>query len=133
MKTTSHPSLRLSLLALVLAASAAVLSAKPVETTDRAARLLAQQGRVVLENAGPFVEHGTYLVQVAVKLGRPHARLADGTWLYHHRRIEGSAAEGTLVVRFTNDRVSELALVTPTIATALTTARDAATPLLAKK
>jgi hypothetical protein len=41
--------------------------------------------------------------------------------MYHHRRIEGSEAEGTLVVRFEHGRVSSLMLVTPAVATALRT------------
>jgi hypothetical protein len=86
---------------------------------DAAAQRLAQHGAVSIIRAGPFVAPGTYRVQVSTKLGRPDMVLADGTWMYHHRRIEGSDAEGTLVVRFERGRVSSLSLVTPAIATAM--------------
>jgi hypothetical protein len=40
-------------------------------------------------------------------------------WLYEGRSIEGSGAVGTLVVRFKDGRVSELALVTPAVVASL--------------
>jgi hypothetical protein len=89
------------------------------DATDRAAELLARQGSVALTAAGRHVEIGTYRVQVSAKLGRPDLTLADGTWLYHGRRIEGSSAQGTLIVRFEGGRVSRLELATPAVVAAL--------------
>ena len=113
------------LASLVFAAALGVFSASAVSAgsppADRAADLLARTGTVPLKQAGPYVEIGTYAIQVAVKLGRPAARLADGTWLYPNFRIEDSAAGGTLVVRFKDRQVSDLALVTSAIATAMMT------------
>jgi hypothetical protein len=86
---------------------------------DRAAELLTQRGTVSAVAAGRHVEPGTFRVQVAAKLGRPDAVLADGTWLYHSRKIEGSTATGTLVVRFTAGRVVSLALASPATVAAL--------------
>jgi hypothetical protein len=91
------------------------------DVNDAAARLLTRQGSVAITQAGPFVAPGTYRVQVSTKFGRPDTILADGTWMYDHRRIEGSEAEGTLVVRFERGRVSSLTLVTPAVATAMRT------------
>jgi len=82
---------------------------------DSAANLLARQGSITIAAAGPYVEAGTFRTQVEAKLGAPDLVLRDETWLYHHRRIDGSAATGTLVVRFTNHRVTSLTLVTPAV------------------
>jgi hypothetical protein len=86
---------------------------------DAAAQLLAAQGRVPVSAAGPYVEPGTYRIQVATKLGQPDAKLPDGTWLYHRRSLEGSEARGTLVVQFERGRVKELSLVAPAMVAAL--------------
>ena len=102
-------------------ASFASAASTPETRSDAAARHLAQHGAVSITRAGPFVAPGTYRVQVSTKFGRPDTILADGTWMYHHRRIEGSDAEGTLVVRFEQGRVSALTLVTPAVATAMRT------------
>lgn len=104
--------------ALLIPASV-VLAAGP-DSADRAATLLARHGSVPVENAGPFVEIGTFRIQVAVKLGEPSAKLADGTWLYPGFRIKDGDTAGTLVVRFDQGRVSELSLVTPGVAAAMT-------------
>jgi hypothetical protein len=88
-------------------------SAAKDQGVDRAAMLLARRGSIELKTFGDYVEVGTFAIQVAVKIGRPDERLADGTWLYHHRRIADSNAEGTVVVRFERGRVSALDLVTP--------------------
>jgi hypothetical protein len=98
-----------------LAFSAAPLNA----AADSAADRLATTGAVPVKAAGNYVEPGTFRIQVSTKLGRPSRVLADGTWLYENRTLEGTDARGTLVVRFNRGRVSELALVTPSIALAL--------------
>jgi hypothetical protein len=102
---------------LALAASSLVFAADA--NGDRATQLLARDGTVRIAAAGPYVEIGTYRIQVVVKLGQPSAKLPDGTWLYQDRQIEGSTARGALVMRFTNGRVSSLSFVTPTVATAM--------------
>lgn len=106
------------LAALALAALAQPLAAAPA-APDRAAELLRAQGSVPVADAGPHVAPGTFRIQVAAKLGRPDLALADGTWLYHGRRIEQSAARGTLVVRFAHNRVASLAVVSDTVVAAL--------------
>lgn len=130
MKNPSRSALLATLLALATSLPAAT-QAEP----DTAAQLLARQGHVAITKVGEFVEPGTFRIQVATKLGQPDARLADGTWLYHRRRIAGSEAEGTLVVRFAAGRVHTLALATP--ATVAVWKQEAAKPasldLLAKK
>ena len=105
------------------------------KANDRAAELLARQGSVSLAAAGPHVERGTFRVQVAAMLGRPDLVLPDGTWLYRDQRIEGSAAAGTLVVRFEGGRVSSLALATPAAIAELRSAPHTTLPheLLATK
>lgn len=86
---------------------------------DQAIRLLTEKGSVPVHAAGPYVQAGTFRVQVVVKLGQPDLKLADGTWLYHRRRIENSDAVGSLVIQFQDGRVSSLALVTPAAVAAL--------------
>lgn len=117
MKTHRTSPLRAA--AFVVAALALPVFASASAPADRAAALLAHRGAVPVETAGPYVERGTFQIQVAAKLGRPDATLPDGTWLFHDREIEGSAARGTLVVRFDGRRVSSLAIVTPAVVAAL--------------
>lgn len=130
MKNSSRSALFATLLAITVTLPAAAQSAP-----DTAAQLLARQGHIAVMNVGEFVEPGTFRIQVAAKLGQPDARLGDDTWLYHHRRIAGSDAAGTLVVRFAAGRVHTLALATPAVVAAWR--REAAKPaspdLLAKK
>lgn len=104
-------------------------------TTDAAAHLLAAHGTLPVQAAGPYVEHGTFRVQVSAKLGRPQATLGADTWFYPNYRVDGSNARGTLIVRFRQDRVSELLVVTPAVAVAMRDAerRPAATERLARK
>ncbi len=108
--------MKTSLLALLaFAASAAFASTSPSSASapDAATYLLQQHGAIAVAKAGPHVEAGTFRVQVAAKLGRPDETLADGSWLYHDRRVSESTAKGTLVVRFTGGRVQALSLVAP--------------------
>lgn len=116
MKTTRLFRLRF---ALVLLASLPASSLFAASSADRAADLLARQGAIPVAAAGSHVERGTFRIQVVAKLGQPDARLGDDTWLYHERAVEGSAARGTLIVRFTNGRVSSLAMATPAVVAAL--------------
>ena len=113
-----------SLLALAVAGCAAattIASAKDNAPADQAAATLAQRGTVAVKKAGPYVEEGTFLIQVAVKLGVPSVKLPDGTWLYRNFQVDDSDATGTLVVRFHGGRVRDLTLVTPVVATAMMT------------
>lgn len=120
MKTPVAPALRAAVFATALCVLPIVASATDA-APDRAAQLLALRGSVSVEKAGPYVEIGTYQIQVFAKIGAPSAKLADGTWLYDHRAIEGSDAEGTLIVHFVDGRVSSMALGTPTFVAALRT------------
>jgi hypothetical protein len=114
-----------------LAFSPAIVSAK--ERSDAARDLLGAQGTVAIDAAGPYVERGTFQVQVTAKLGRPDFVLADGTWQYRNRAIEGRDVQGTLVVRFTNGRVSALSLVTPAVALAMRSPAKQADKALAQR
>jgi hypothetical protein len=126
MKTKLASALCLAALAVALTLGGAGVSAKDLVPADRAEDLLARQGSVPVTRAGPYVEVGTYLVQVEVKLGKPTAKLAEGTWVYRHYEVEGSQAAGSLVVRFNpRGRVSSLAIVTPAVATAMMAPRKA--------
>jgi hypothetical protein len=91
---------------------------------DRATELLALQGSVPVRNAGPYVEVGTYAIQVSTKLGRPAVRLADGAWLYPNHEVGETNARGTLVVRFAHGRVADLRLVNPAVVSALIAPRN---------
>ena len=97
----------------------AVVSARNNTSADRAAQLLSQHGTVNLKAAGPYVEVGSFRIWVDAKLGKPSVRMPDGTWLYRNFEVKDSEARGTLVVRFTEGRVSSLALVTRAVETAM--------------
>lgn len=135
MKATSLPSLvRLAAFATLLS-SVSALSAATAPASDAAAQLLASTGAISVKNVGPYVERGTFRVQVATKLGRPDVTLADGAWLYRNRGVEGSAARGTLIVRFADGRVSDLTVATPAVVAALgaDSRKRATTELVASK
>ena len=78
---------------------------------------LAATGSLRVTNAGPYVNQGTCRIQVSAKLGQPSATLSDGTWLYNG--FTAGDCTGTLVVRFSAGRVSDLALASPAVVTAL--------------
>lgn len=109
----------LAALAAALFASPLALADSSAPSRDTAAELLRRQGSLTITAAGAHVAPGTFRVQVAAKLGSPTLTLADGTWLYRGRGIEGSTAQGTLVVRFAEGRVQSLALVTDAVVAAL--------------
>ena len=111
--------LRAASFAAALFALSGFASAKGREAPDRPRELLALNGSVFVTAAGPYVEIGTFQIQVVAKLGQPVARLSDGSWFYPNFRVEGSEAAGTLLVRFEKGRVSGLLLVTPAVAQAL--------------
>jgi hypothetical protein len=118
MHSSLRTALRLAALAVALVALPAAVSASTI-AADPAAQRLGSTGRIDVAAAGPYVEVGTYRIQVSVKLGRAHATLPDGTWLYENYSPENSAARGTLVVRFAGGRVSELFLATPAVVASL--------------
>jgi hypothetical protein len=109
------PLTRSHLIALVAASFLFVSVSLPARAAaaDPATNLLAHYGTVPLLAAGPYVERGTARVQVAAKLGRPDAVLPDGSWVYHSYHVVDSAARGTLLVRFRDQRVAALLLATP--------------------
>ena len=131
MKTILTASIvRTAALATALLVLPTLAFANDAAPADRAAQRLALNGSVSIKAAGPYVEIGTYQVQVAAKLGRARAALSDGTWLYPNFAINDSDATGTLVVRFNQGRVSELSLVTPTVATAMSAPKKAGDKIL---
>lgn len=113
-----------SVIAALTVATAGVI-AKPAAANDRAFSLLAKQGAISIKAAGPYVEVGSFRIWVDEKLGRPAVALSDGTWLYRNFEIKDSEARGTLVVRFTEGRVSSLSLVTREVEMAMLTPKTA--------
>lgn len=99
--------------AILLAALAFPFALNASPSPHSAESLLQTQGSVRVRSVGPHVAAGTYQIQVSTKLGRPDARLPDGSWLYYNRRVESTDAEGILVIRFTQGRVSDLLLASP--------------------
>ncbi len=124
MKTTLTSSVRVAALVATLFLLPGITSAKEA-AADHPKQVLALRGSVPVAAAGPYVEVGTFQIQVMLKLGQPAAKLADGTWLYPGFAVENSNAAGTLVVRFNKGRVSGLNLVTPAVAMALSSPRKA--------
>ena len=102
-------------------------SAKSATATDRAKSALEQHGSLQVTSAGPYVEIGTYQIQVMVKLGEPNKKLTDGTWLYDGFNVDDSDASGLLAVRFDRGLVSSLTIVTPSVALAMGTPAKPAT------
>jgi hypothetical protein len=119
MNTNITSVIRIAAIVATLTVAAAGVSAKSTSSSDRASQLLAQRGAVSIKAAGPYVEVGTFRITAETKLGRPSATLSDGTWLYRNFEIKDSEANGTLVVRFTEGRVSSLSLVTRAVETAM--------------
>jgi hypothetical protein len=110
------------LLGAALFAGVASVHAEGSATADRADYLLARDGAIAVQAAGPYVQIGSYRMWVEAKLGRPSEKLADGTWLYRGREVKNSDARGTLVVRFDQGQVSALSLVTAEVAHVLVAA-----------
>lgn len=123
MNTLLTSSLRAATLATTLFVLPTSLTAKDSVSASRTAELLAAHGSIAVRGAGPYVERGTFQIQVAAKLGEPTEKLADGTWLYKNFSTDENAVKGTLIVRFNHERrVSELSLATPAVVAALRTA-----------
>jgi len=106
----------------------AITSAKDTTPQDSAARLFATTGVVPVGAAKSYraddslasaVQIGTWQSAVSLRLGRPSAVLADGTWLYRGFAIDESATRGTLVVRFDHGNVSQLSLVSHRVEAAM--------------
>ena len=121
MKTIPAFSLHTAAVAATLFVTSLAFSTESTAARDAATERLSTLGVIPVKTAGPYVEAGTLRIQVSTKLGRPSSILPDGTWLYDNRTVEQSNARGTLVVRFHQGRVSELALVTPAVAVAMRT------------
>jgi hypothetical protein len=131
MKTTRASALRAAAFAVALLVAPALAFANDTAPADRAAQQLALKGSVPVKAAGPYVAIGTYQVQVAAKLGRPATALPDGTWLYPNFTVNDTDTTGTLVMRFNNQgRVSELSLVTPAVAMAMSAPKKASDKIL---
>ena len=133
MNIIHNASLRAAAFAAALFLIPAIASAKDTSPSDPAAQTLAATGVVSVKVAGSNVEIGSYRIHVWTSLGRPSVALADGTWLYRNFNAGGSAARGTLVVRFDHGEVSNLSLVSPAVETAMLTIKAGQNTLIAKK
>lgn len=96
-------SIRRSLLALLALCSALTLPATTLSVAEVPARVHAN---------GATVTTGTARVMVALRLGAPSSVLPDGSWLYRgYTARKGDIAmisNGTLLVRFDENRVTSL-------------------------
>jgi hypothetical protein len=108
----------------------AITSARDTAPADSAARLFGTgtTGVVPVKAAKSYraddslvsaVQIGTWQSAVLLRLGRPSAVLADGTWLYRNFTVDESLTHGTLVVRFDHGNVSQLSLVSQTVEAAM--------------
>jgi hypothetical protein len=112
----------LSLRFLSAASTAFVLSSLSLFATPARAEAknpMTAHGSILVDAVGPYVERGTYRIQVLAKLGEPSARLKDGTWLYERFAVRDGTMKGTLVIRFRDGQVQHLALATPASVAAL--------------
>lgn len=117
-------------IAAALLLAPAITFAKDSPTEDSAARLFATTGVVPVDAAKSSrsddslvsaVQIGTWQSAVSIRLGRPSAVLADGTWLYRGFAVDEGTARGTLVVRFDHGSVSQLSLVSHRVEAAMLT------------
>ncbi len=101
---------RLALIAILSLTSAFArdTDSKPV---DRAGELLARHGYLHVKSAGPTIVRGTYRTEVLLRMGRPEHITADGAWLYPRYEVKDSRTNGTLVLRFEDEAISELILI----------------------
>jgi hypothetical protein len=106
----------------------AITSAKDAAPADSATRLFAGTGVVPVDAAKPYrsddslvsaVQIGTWQSAVSLRLGRPSAVLADGSWLYRGFATDEGVTRGTLVVRFDHGSVSQLSLVSHRVEAAM--------------
>lgn len=88
-------------------------SAKDAASIDRETPLFASLESIPVSAAGPYVQVGTYRVQVMVKLGRPSTRFTNDTWLYENFETESGSVRGTLIVQFKEGCVRSLSLADP--------------------
>lgn len=119
MNTNIASVIRIAAAIAALTLATVAVSATSNTSTDRAAEVLASHGTVNIKAAGPYVEVGTFRIWAEAKLGKPSVKLADGAWLYRNFEIKDSQARGTLVVRFTEGRVSGMSLVTRAVEMAM--------------
>lgn len=119
MNSLSSPVFRSIAVAAIVGVISPLLGSRTFAATDAASERLTAAGVIPVRAAGPYVELGTLKIQVSTKLGRPSTILPGGIWLYDNRSVDQSNARGTLVVKFSGGRVSDLALVTPAVAVAL--------------
>ena len=129
MNSLALHSLRLVTLATALFVLPLISAKDSSAAGDPAASALARVGSIPVKAAhhdefGEFVGIGSSPNLVLFRLGKPNEILRDGTWLYRGCSVEGSEATGTLVVSFSKDRVSQLALVTPTVELKIRDASD---------
>lgn len=81
--------------------------------------LVSQFGVVQMQSAGSLTQIGTAREEIVRKLGRPSEELSDGTWLFRSFAAVDHRVTGTLVIRFTSNRVSDLSVVSPAVLTVL--------------
>ena len=96
----------LIILSLALAATPCV----PASAADR--RSPNEDSRIVL-SSNPYIATGMHRDDVAAQLGAPSETFSAEIWIYWDFRAKGRPAEekaDTLIVVFTNDRVSRLRL-----------------------
>jgi hypothetical protein len=109
----------------VIAAALSLITVSASASTDTLAKGMSATGYLSVKAAGPYVEVGSYRIWVSSHLGSPSAVLPNGDWSYRGFSVDGSSANGTLVVSFANGRVSQLRLVTPEYLAALRAAPKA--------
>ncbi len=103
---------RLALIAILSLSSA--FARDTGSTTDRAAKMMAQHGYLLVKSAGPTIAAGTYRTEVLLRMGKPEHITADGAWLYPNYEVKNSRINGTLIMRFQDDAISELLLIPST-------------------
>jgi hypothetical protein len=120
MNTNTQSVLRTGLIALSLAlASVSHASVQAAAPGDPAAAKLALHGSVAVDSVSN-VAIGASKADVSRTIGSPSRLLADGRWImFRDFWVDHSAAHGSLVIGFTDGKVSDLSIVTPNEGVAL--------------
>lgn len=115
MNTNSHSVLRAGFLALSLFLARAIYADVPAPASgDPASSRMALCGSVAIDSVGRDVRIGSSKADVARAIGSPSRILSDGRWIvFRNFWVDQSVAHGSLVVGFTDGKVSELRIVTP--------------------
>jgi hypothetical protein len=112
--------LTLNVLRTASLATLCLIQSSTSRAADRAAQAMASQGSVSVSQVGTSLSIGSTKEQVYRAVGNADVVLPDGTRVFRKAfYIDHSAANGRLVVEFSEGKVSAMHLVSPFMAVAM--------------